>query len=198
MTSLARSTMCCAIAMTFACAASAAKANVPSTVAQVLILPSHLANICEADPQALYQAIQRHLQPASNAIDQWAQLVRSFSCDLSGSKDLGWHRVPLRAYESAIRYPLIWVETEANAARPRRQLRTYYSAAQLPQKIDFWVGGRIDEIRYERRLRRLDASFSPDPTRVGTNTSTAACAATTLQFRQQNGIWLLSGVESRC
>lgn len=171
-------------------AAQAATAPSP----QALYLPADLANICEADSQALQQAITRHWRPSLNAIDQWAQLVRSFSCDLSGSRDLGWHRVPLRAYESAIRYPLQWVEWEEQNGRSRRTVRTYYSAAQLPPKIDFFVGGRIDEIRYDRRAHRIDARFPAAGTR-GASGVAAQCAYTTLQFRQQNGLWLLSGVE---
>ena len=161
---------------------------------QALYLPTDLSNICEADPQALQQAISRHWRPSLNSIDQWAQLVRSFSCDLSGSRDLGWHRVPLRAYESAIRYPLQWVEWEDRNGRPHRTVRTYYSAAQLPPKIDFWIGGRIDEIRYDRRAQRIEARFSAAGSRGASGVATQ-CAYTTLQFRQQNGLWLLSGVE---
>ncbi|GAA0838275.1 hypothetical protein [Cupriavidus pauculus] len=171
-------------------AARAAAAPAP----QALYLPADLTNICEADSQALQQAITRHWRPSLNAIDQWTQLVRSFSCDLSGSRDIGWHRVPLRAYESAIRYPLQWVEWEEHNGRPRRSVRTYYSASQLPQKIDFFVGGRIDEIRYDRRAQRIDARFPAAGSR-GASGAVAQCAYTTLQFRQQNGLWLLSGVE---
>ncbi|MNN36860.1 hypothetical protein D3C81_1507720 [compost metagenome] len=120
--------------------------------------------------------------------------MRSFSCDLSGSRDLGWHRVPLRTYESAIRYPLQWATWEERNGRSRRTVRNYYSAAQLPQKIDFWVGGRIDEIRYDRRQQRIDARFPAAGAR-GASGVVAQCAYTTLQFRQQNGLWLLSGVE---
>ncbi|MEN7526815.1 MULTISPECIES: hypothetical protein [unclassified Cupriavidus] len=172
--------------------ASARTTAAPSP--QALYLPADLAAICEADTQTLQQAIARHWRPALSSIDQWTQLVRSFSCDLSGSKDLGWHRVPLRAYESAIRYPLQWVSWEESNGRSRRTVRTYYSAAQLPQKIDFWVGGRIDEIRYDRRANRIDARFPAAGTR-GASGVAAQCAYTTLQFRQQNGLWLLSGVE---
>ena len=161
---------------------------------QALYLPADLSNVCEADSQALQQAITRHWRPSLNSIDQWTQLVRSFSCDLSGSRDLGWHRVPLRAYESAIRYPLQWVEWEDRNGRPHRTVRTYYSAAQLPSKIDFWVGGRIDEIRYDRRTQRIDARFPAAGARGASGVATQ-CAYTTLQFRQQNGLWLLSGVE---
>ncbi len=161
---------------------------------QALYLPADLTNICEADSQALQQAITRHWRPSLTSIDQWTQLVRSFSCDLSGSRDLGWHRVPLRAYESAIRYPLQWVEWEERNGRSRRTVRNYYSAAQLPAKIDFWVGGRIDELRYDRRANRIDARFPAAGTR-GASGVAVQCAYTTLQFRQQNGLWLLSGVE---
>lgn len=199
---LARRALCCALALA-AAASTAVQASVDSTWNNALILPAELANVCEADQQALHEAIRRYLQPA-NSIDQWTQLVRSFSCDLSGSRDLGWHRVPLRAYESAIRYPLTWIENEPRelrdqrgdrrGTRQRRQVRTFHSAAQLPARIDFWVGGRIDEIRYESRQRRLDARFSAN----GGKSATQPCTATTLQFRQQNGIWLLSGVESLC
>ncbi|CAG9169908.1 hypothetical protein [Cupriavidus pampae] len=161
---------------------------------QVLYLPENLANVCEADQQQLQQAIARHWRPGLNAVDQWTQLVRTFSCDLSGSRDLGWHRVPLRAYESAIRYPLTWVEWEERNGKARRAVKMYRSAAQLPQKIDFWVGGRIDEIRYDRRLQRIDARFPAAGSR-GASGVAAQCAYTTLQFRQQNGLWLLSGVE---
>lgn len=174
-------------------AAAYARPAVPPTP-QSLYLPADLSNICEADAQALQQAITRHWRPAISAIDQWTQLVRSFSCDLSGSRDLGWHRVSLRAYESAIRYPLQWVEWEDRNGQSRRAVRSYNSAAQLPSKIDFWIGGRIDEIRYDRRTRRIDARF---PAAGSRNASGAAaqCGYTTLQFRQQNGLWLLSGVE---
>ena len=145
--------------------AFAAARTSPAPTPQALYLPADLANICEADSQALQQAITRHWRPSLTSIDQWTQLVRSFSCDLSGSRDLGWHRVPLRAYESAIRYPLQWVDWEDNAGRSRRTVRTYYSAAHLPPKIDFWVGGRIDEIRYDRRSHRIDARFPAAGTR---------------------------------
>lgn len=174
--------------------AQAAARAAATPVPQALYLPADLANICEADPQALQQAIARHWKPSLASIDQWTQLVRSFSCDLSGSRDLGWHRVPLRTYESAIRYPLQWATWEERNGRSRRTVRNYYSAAQLPQKIDFWVGGRIDEIRYDRRQQRIDARFPAAGAR-GASGVVAQCAYTTLQFRQQNGLWLLSGVE---
>jgi hypothetical protein len=204
MTMLARSALCCAVglavlAATGAAAAARATAQ-PAPSPQALLLPTELSNVCEADPQALQLAMARHWRPSLNALDQWTQLVRSFACDLSGSGDLGWHRVPLRAYESAIRYPLTWVETETHNGRPRRVVRTYYSAAQLPSKIDFWVGGRIDEIRYDKRQRRIEARFPAAGSRAAGNGAASAvavtqCASTTLQFRQQNGLWLLSGVE---
>ncbi|WP_432259263.1 hypothetical protein [Cupriavidus sp. TMH.W2] len=202
MTLLARSAQCCAMALAaLAVAGNAIGARVQAAPsAQALILPAELSNVCEADPQALQQAMARQWRPSLNALDQWAQLVRSFSCDLSGQRDLGWHRVPLRAYESAIRYPLTWVEMETQNGRTRRTVKTYYAAAQLPPKIDFWVGGRIDEIRYDKRLRRIDARFPAAGSRGGSNGAASAaaaaqCAYTTLQFRQQNGLWLLSGVE---
>ncbi|AOY91738.1 hypothetical protein BKK79_07945 [Cupriavidus sp. USMAA2-4] len=190
-----RSKLCCAAAALALAAAPAAGARASTGMPspQALYLPAALSNICEADQQALQQAILRHWQPSLKAIDQWTQLVRSFSCDLSGSKDLGWHRVQLRAYESAIRYPLTWLDSEVRNGHVRKRLRTYYSAAQLPPRIDFWVGGQIDEIRYDRRAQRLDARFPATPGR-GTGGPPGQCA-TTLQFRQQNGLWLLSGVE---
>ncbi|MBP0627482.1 MULTISPECIES: hypothetical protein [unclassified Cupriavidus] len=202
MTQLARSALCCALAIaTLSAAGNAAAARaVAAPAPQALLLPAELSNVCEADPQALQLAMSRHWRPSLNALDQWTQLVRSFACDLSGQRDLGWHRVPLRAYESAIRYPLTWVEVETTNGRTRRKTKTYYSAAQLPPKIDFWVGGRIDEIRYDKRLRRIDARFPAAGSRGGSNGAASAaaaaqCAFTTLQFRQQNGLWLLSGVE---
>ncbi|ODV43215.1 hypothetical protein AWV79_19760 [Cupriavidus sp. UYMMa02A] len=205
MTVLARSALCCALALavlSVSGAAAAARTSAqPSPSPQALLLPAELTNVCEADSQALQLAMTQHWRPSLNALDQWTQLVRSFACDLSGSRDLGWHRVPLRAYESAIRYPLTWVETEMRNGRPRRVVRTYYSAAQLPSKIDFWVGGRIDEIRYDKRLRRIEARFPAAGTRGAASNGAASsvamtqCASTTLQFRQQNGLWLLSGVE---
>ncbi|MDF3837636.1 hypothetical protein P3W85_32540 [Cupriavidus basilensis] len=202
MTRAARSALClgAALAMLAVGAPGAVLATVSLPSPQALYLPADLSNVCEASPQALQQAIDRHWHGAfgaNNSLDQWTQLIRSFACDLSGSRDLGWHRVPLRAYESAIRYPLTWTETETVNGRVRRQIKTYYSAAQLPPRIDFWVGGRIDEIRYDRRLRRLDARFfAPRPAQNGRGGSAdTQCAATTLQFRQQNGLWLLSGVE---
>ncbi|MBF6990720.1 hypothetical protein [Cupriavidus sp. IK-TO18] len=202
MTQLARSALCCALAIaTLSAAGNAAAARAEAAPApQALLLPAELSNVCEADPQALQLALSRHWRPSLNALDQWTQLVRSFACDLSGQRDLGWHRVPLRAYESAIRYPLTWVEVETTNGRTRRKTKTYYSAAQLPPKIDFWVGGRIDEIRYDKRLRRIDARFPAAGSRGGSNGAASAaaaaqCAFTTLQFRQQNGLWLLSGVE---
>ncbi len=66
-------------------AAQAAARAAATPVPQVLNLPAELTNICEADPQALQQAIARHWTPSLASIDQWTQLVRSFSCDLSGS-----------------------------------------------------------------------------------------------------------------
>ncbi|MFJ4288383.1 hypothetical protein ACIP1U_01145 [Cupriavidus sp. NPDC089707] len=202
MTQLARSALCCAFAIaTLSAAGNAAAARaVAAPAPQALLLPAELSNVCEADPQALQLAMSRHWRPSLNALDQWTQLVRSFACDLSGQRDLGWHRVPLRAYESAIRYPLTWVEVETTNGRTRRKTKTYWSAAQLPPKIDFWVGGRIDEIRYDKRLRRIDARFPAAGSRGGSNGAASAaaaaqCAFTTLQFRQQNGLWLLSGVE---
>ncbi|GJG93913.1 hypothetical protein [Cupriavidus pauculus] len=191
---LALMTLAVPVALSPAGSAFAAARTSPAPAPQALYLPAELANICEADAQALQQAITRHWRPSLSSIDQWTQLVRSFSCDLSGSRDLGWHRVPLRAYESAIRYPLQWVEWEEHAGRSRRVVRTYASAAQLPAKIDFWVGGRIDEIRYDRRSQRIDARFPAAGTR-GASGVAVQCAYTTLQFRQQNGLWLLSGVE---
>jgi len=182
-----------AVAVYGGSAMASARATAPPSP-QALYLPADLSNVCEADSQTLQQAITRHWRPSLNSIDQWMQLVRSFSCDLSGSRDLGWHRVPLRAYESAIRYPLQWVEWEDRNGRPHRTVRTYYSAAQLPSKIDFWVGGRIDEIHYDRRAQRIEARFPAAGTR-GASGVAAQCAYTTLQFRQQNGLWLLSGVE---
>lgn len=202
MTQLARSALCCALAIaTLSAAGHAAAARaVAAPAPQALLLPAELSNVCEADPQALQLAMSRHWRPSLNALDQWTQLVRSFACDLSGQRDLGWHRVPLRAYESAIRYPLTWVEVETTNGRTRRKTKTYYSAAQLPPKIDFWVGGCVDEIRYDKRLRRIDARFPAAGSRGGSNGAASAaaaaqCAFTTLQFRQQNGLWLLSGVE---
>ncbi|MEM5430111.1 hypothetical protein [Cupriavidus oxalaticus] len=202
MTQLARSALCCALAIaTLSATGNAAAARaVAAPAPQALLLPAELSNVCEADPQALQLAMSRHWRPSLNSLDQWTQLVRSFACDLSGQRDLGWHRVPLRAYESAIRYPLTWVEVETTNGRTRRKTKTYYSAAQLPPKIDFWVGGRIDEIRYDKRLRRIDARFPAAGSRGGSNGAASAaaaaqCAFTTLQFRQQNGLWLLSGVE---
>lgn len=180
------------VAMGASGSALAARTSPPTP--QALYLPESLANVCEADQQQLQQAISRHWRPGLNAVDQWTQLVRSFSCDLSGSRDLGWHRVPLRAYESAIRYPLTWVEWEERNGHARRTVKMYRSAAQLPQKIDFWIGGRIDEIRYDRRQQRIDARFPAAGSR-GASGVAAQCAYTTLQFRQQNGLWLLSGVE---
>ncbi len=205
MTTLVRSALCCALALAAAGAAGTAAASrgnaVPSP--QALTLPAELSNVCEADQQALQQAIGRHWRPSLSALDQWTMLVRSFACDLSGSKDLGWHRVPLRAYESAIRYPLTLTEVEMSNGRKRRTVKTYWSAAQLPAKIDFWVGGRIDEIRYDKRQRRLDARFPAAGSRVAStganngsgNHAVSQCGFTTLQFRQQNGLWLLSGIE---
>ncbi|WER46510.1 hypothetical protein CupriaWKF_02660 [Cupriavidus sp. WKF15] len=203
MTMLARSALCCALAMAVLAATGAAAARAtaqPAPGPQALLLPAELSNVCEGDPQGLQLAMARHWRPSLNALDQWTQLVRSFACDLSGSRDLGWHRVPLRAYESAIRYPLTWVETETRNGKARRVVRTYYSAAQLPSKIDFWVGGNIDEIRYDKRLRRIEARFPAAGSRPAGNGAASAvavaqCASTTLQFRQQNGLWLLSGVE---
>lgn len=197
MKALTRLTLCGLAALA---AAGGARAFVPAAHAQALqvLYPSaDQANVCEGDAHALQQAIHRNLRPSLNAIDQWTQLVRSMSCDLSGSKDLGWRRVPLRTYESAIRYPLTWVETVERNGRPRRQVRTYYSASQLPARIDFWIGGRVDEIRYDRRQRRLEARFSDHGTRLA-GAAPPSCRATTLQFRQQNGLWLLSGVEPQC
>lgn len=194
----ARRMLCFTVALA---AAGTARALVPPAHAQaqqVLVPSAALANVCEGDAHALQQAIIDTLKPAANALDQWTMLVRSMSCDLSGSRDLGWRRVPLRAYESAIRYPLTWVETTSRNGRPRRMVRTYYSAAQLPSRIDFWIGGRIDEIRYDRHHRRLEARFSSHGTRNAGQTKVASCQATTLQFRQQHGLWLLSGVEPRC
>ncbi|WP_354683160.1 hypothetical protein [Cupriavidus necator] len=202
MTRLARSALGWALAIAaLAAGGNAAGARaVAAPAPEALLLPAELSNVCEADPQALQLALARHWRPSLNSLDQWAQLVRSFSCDLSGQRDLGWHRVPLRAYESAIRYPLTWVEVETRNGRTRRKVKTYYSAAQLPPKIDFWVGGRIDEIRYDKRQRRIDARFPAAGSRGGSNGAASAaaaaqCAYTTLQFRQQNGLWLLSGVE---
>jgi hypothetical protein len=188
----------CALALLCAGAvSSAAGAHTPlpgSTAPQALLLPADLSNVCEADPAALQDAMARHWRPSLPTLDQWTQLVRTLSCDLSGSRDLGWHRVPLRAYESAIRYPLTWTEWETRNGRTRRTVTTYWSAAQLPPKIDFWIGGRVDEIRYDRRLQRLEARFVAAGTR-GAGAPATQCASTTLQFRQQNGLWLLSGVE---
>jgi len=89
---------------------------------------------------------------------------------------------------------LTWIETETHNGHTRKRLKTYYSAAQLPPRIDFWVGGQIDEIRHDRRAQRLDARFPAGAGR-GTTGTPGECA-TTLQFRQQNGLWLLSGVET--
>jgi len=202
MTAFARSALCCALALAalgLAGNAAAVRGSVQAPSPQALLLPADLSNICEADPQAFQQAVAEHWRPSLNSLDQWTQLVRSFACDLSGQRDLGWHRVPLRAYESAIRYPLTWVELETRNGRAKRTVRTYYSAAQLPPKIDFWIGGRIDEIRYDKRQRRLEARFTATGGRPGgsapASDAAVECASTTLQFRQQNGLWLLSGVE---
>ena len=99
MTQLARSALCCALVIaTLSAAGNAAAARaVAAPAPQALLLPAELSNVCEADPQALQLAMARHWRPSLNALDQWTQLVRSFACDLSGQRDLGWHRVPLRA-----------------------------------------------------------------------------------------------------
>jgi len=198
MTARLRGLLACAIALATAGAVStAAGARTPlpgGTNPSALLLPADLSNVCEADPVALQAAMARHWRPTLPTLDQWTQLVRTLSCDLSGSGDLGWHRVPLRTYESAIRYPLTWTEWQMHNGRQRRVITTYWSAAQLPPKIDFWVGGKIDEIRYDRRQQRIEARFVAQGTRNASAVG-AQCASTTLQFRQQNGLWLLSGVE---
>ncbi len=164
---------------------------------QALYLPADLANYLRGRPAGAPAGHRPALEAGKLAsIDQWTQLVRSFSCDLSGSRDLGWHRVPLRTYESAIHYPLQW----ATWGRAQRPLAPHTASATIIQrrscrrKIDFWVGGRIDEIRYDRRQQRIDARFPAAGARSASGV-VAQCAYTTLQFRQQNGLWLLSGVE---
>ncbi len=145
MTVLARSALCCALALAVLSvsggAAAARTSAQPSPSPQALLLPADLSNVCEADSQALQLAMTQHWRPSLNALDQWTQLVRSFACDLSGSRDLGWHRVPLRAYESAIRYPLTWVETEMrNGRRAASCAPTTRPRSCRRRSISGWAG----------------------------------------------------------
>lgn len=197
-------------------AASMAALALPAGVAQaarhratkpasekIFVVPSDLTQICVADSKPLQQALAAQWTPTPPALDQWTSLARTMACDLSGARDLGWHRVPLRTYATALRFPFTWVEWQGTGAKAQRRARVFRSSAQLPSRLEFNVSGTLQEVRYDARRRVLSARFlRRDAAAPGTNAAPIApppppgqCAGTQLQFQQQGGVWLLSGVE---
>jgi hypothetical protein len=184
-----------ALAGALACVAAAAQARPhtrPAPADAVYPVPEDLAPLCTTNPQLLQQALVARWKLQPQSVDQWTSLLRTLTCDLAGNQDLGWRRVPLRSYENAIGYPLTWVELGMRGGKPARTVTTYRSRAQLTRKLEFWIGGRIDEVRYDARRRLLGARF---PAARDPASPHGLCAATRLQFRQQQGTWLLAGVE---
>ncbi|NMV39496.1 hypothetical protein [Ralstonia insidiosa] len=175
----------------------------PASTEKTFVVPNNLTQICVADSKPLQQALGAAWTPAPPALDQWTSLVRTMACDLSGARDLGWHRVPLRTYATALRFPLTWVEWQGSGAKAQRRARVFRSSAQLPSRLEFNVSGTLQEVRYDERRGTLSARFlRRDAAPPGTNPAPIApppppgqCAGTQLQFQQQNGVWLLSGVE---
>ncbi|HWV03563.1 hypothetical protein, partial [Ralstonia sp.] len=154
-------------------AASIAALALPASVAQaarhrsskaasaekVFVVPNTLTQLCVADSKPLQQALSGAWAPPPPSIDQWTSLVRTMACDLSGARDLGWHRVPLRTYATALRFPLTWVEWQGTGAKAQRRARVFRSAGQLPSRLEFNVSGTLQEVRYDARRGLLSARF---------------------------------------
>lgn len=170
---------------------------------KIFVVPSNLTQLCVADSKPLQQALSTAWTPPPPSIDQWTSLARTMACDLSGARDLGWHRVPLRTYATALRFPLTWVEWQGSGAKAQRRTRVFRSAAQLPSRLEFNVSGTLQEVRYDARrgvlsarfLRRDEAAPGTTPPPIAPPPPPGQCAGTQLQFQQQGGVWLLSGVE---
>ena len=188
MTSAAR--LCAALAALAAGVASPAIAVAPTTKG-VYAVPAGLGSLC-TDTTRLEHELLTRLQPQPKALDQWTSLLRTLTCDLAGKQDLGWRRVPLRSYATVVSYPLTWIEYQTRGDRERRIVRTYRSRNQMPQKLEFWLGGHIDEVQYDARRHILAARFPAARNPLDTGTG---CSGTRLSFRQQQGAWFLSGVE---
>jgi hypothetical protein len=156
-------------------------------------VPPELGQLC-TDTTRLEQALSGKLLPQPRALDQWTSLLRTLTCDLAGTQDLGWRPVRVRSYTSMLSYPLTWVEHQTRGGQERRTVRQYSSRGQMPQKLEFWVGGRIDEVQYDARRRTLAARFPA--ARSPQDPPGASCTGTRLSFRQQQGAWFLSGVET--
>lgn len=165
----------------------------PPPNAGTYTVPQDLGNLCVTDTMRLEQTLASQWRPEPAALDQWTSLLRTLTCDLTGKQDLGWRRVPLRSYATAVSYPLTWVEYQIRGGKERRIVHTYRSRSQMPQKLEFWVGGHIDEVHYDARHRTLAARFPA--ARSSTPGSSTLCSATRLRFRLQQGAWFLSGVE---
>ncbi|MFV8632791.1 hypothetical protein ACNRDB_25405 [Ralstonia pseudosolanacearum] len=164
---------------------------------KVFTVPDNLSQLCVADAKPLQQALAAQWTPAPASLDQWTSLARTIACDLSGARDLGWHRVPLRTYATTLRFPFSWTEWQGPGGKAQRRTRVFRSPAQLPSRLEFNVSGSLQEVRYDARRGMLSARFlrreaaapaAPPP-------PPGQCAGTQLQFQQQNGVWLLSGVE---
>ncbi|MDB0565456.1 hypothetical protein AB6Q13_04765 [Ralstonia solanacearum] len=167
------------------------------------IVPDNLSQLCVADAKPLQQALAAQWTPAPASLDQWSSLARTIACDLSGARDLGWHRVPLRTYATTLRFPFTWIESQGVGSKAQRRTRVFRSSAQLPSRLEFNVSGSLQEVRYDahrgvlsaRFLRRDAAASSSHPAPIAPPPPPGQCAGTQLQFQQQNGVWLLSGVE---
>ena len=142
----------------------------PASTEKIFVVPNNLTQICVADSKPLQQALGAAWTPAPPALDQWTSLVRTMACDLSGARDLGWHRVPLRTYATALRFPLTWVEWQGSGAKAQRRARVFRSSAQLPSRLEFNVSGTLQEVRYDERRGTLSARFlRRDAAPPGTN-----------------------------
>ena len=167
----------------------------------VFVVPDTLSQLCVADAKPLQQALATQWSPAPASLDQWTSLARPMACDLSGARDLGWHRVPLRTYATALRFPFTWTEWQGSGSKAQRRTRVYRSSAQMPSRLEFNVSGTLQEVRYDARRGVLSARFlrrdaaGANPAPIAPPPPPGQCAGTQLQFQQQGGVWLLSGVE---
>lgn len=156
-------------------------------------VPAELGSVC-TDTGKLAATLAGKLHPQPPALDQWTNLLRTLTCDLTGKSDLGWRRVRVRSYTAALTYPLTWIDYQTRSGKERRILRRYYSREQVPQKLEFWLGGHIDEVEYDARRHTLAARFPA--ARQPQDPPGMQCRGTRLSFRQQEGSWFLSGVEA--
>lgn len=180
-----------AVAALAACTMLPAAAVAPATK-NTYAVPAELGSLC-TDTTRLEHVLATKLQPQPQALDQWTSLLRTLTCDLAGKQDLGWRRVPLRSYTTVVSYPLTWVEYQTRGGKERRIVRNYRARSQMPQKLEFWLGGHIDEVQYDARRHTLAARFPA--ARNPQDPPSAGCTGTRLSFRQQQGAWFLSGIE---